>query len=335
MRTIPYIDIRQTSPVHLVENHVDQARALINASHDTVGLLSKALSVVILPLGDHYSKKWLIKTGNPYNDEIDQYVNILRIRGVYALNLCYEWGCTSGAYNKGESVVLTRVLDWAFPALGENTVVAHQTGQAGDFYNVTWPGMSGIYNAMAPGRFAAAINQAPMRRHNKPFVLDWWKNRLNMREAAGLPPSHLLRKVFETAADYQEAKRMLKKEEIALPVTFVLTGTKAGEGCVIERTEKDAEIREIRNGRVCAANHFESRFNEIGYGWRARPIDSQGRMRLANRLSVDEIKDDFRWFKKPIANSHTRLVMMADAAAGKLSVMGTAGEKPVTEVFRL
>ena len=334
MRTIPYIDLRQSSPVQLVEAHADQARALINASRNMFGVLSRVLSLIALPLGDHYSQKWLERTNNPYRDEIDKYAEIIDVAGVYALNLCFEWGCTSGVFYREDGVVLMRVLDWALPALGENTVVAHQSGNAGDYYNVTWPGMSGIYNAMAPGRFAASINQAPMRRHNRPFVLDWWTNRLNMRTATGLPPSHLLRKVFETARHYQEAKKMLMEEEIALPAIFVLSGISPGEGCVIERTEKDAAVRELQGDRVCAANHFESRLNKTGYGWRPRPIDSLGRVRMANSLPIDAIKDNFVWFKKPIANSHTRLVMMANVAKGKLTVMGTAGEKPATEVFR-
>ena len=74
------------------------------------------------------------------------------MRGVYALNLCYEWGCTSGAYAQEDSISLLRVLDWPFPALGKHMVVAHQSGAAGDFYHVTWPGIAGVFNAMAPGR---------------------------------------------------------------------------------------------------------------------------------------------------------------------------------------
>jgi hypothetical protein len=65
-----------------------------------------------------------------------------------------------------------RLLDWGFPKLGENLVVAHQSGPAGDFHNITWPGIAGIYQAVARGRFAAAINQAPMRRHGPGLATD-------------------------------------------------------------------------------------------------------------------------------------------------------------------
>jgi hypothetical protein len=335
MHTIPFIDIRGSSPVQIVKDYADKARALIEASRDTFGTLSRVASVVALPLGDKLSKKWLETTANPYREEIDAYAQILGVPGVYALNLCYEWGCTSGAYDKGDHAVLARVLDWAFPLLGTNIVVAHQSGDAGDFYNVTWPGVSGIYGALAPGRFAAALNQAPMRSHNMNYALDWLKNRLDMRQATGLPPAHLLRKVLETAASYEEAKSMLAAEPLALPAIFTLTGTQQGEGCVIERIENEYDMRELFEGRACAANHFTTTMDDTGYTWRARPIDSVGRLRLANNIPLDAVDGEFKWLRIPIANANTRLVMYADAATGHLAVMGMAGYKPVTKVLKI
>jgi hypothetical protein len=41
------------------------------------------------------------------------------------------------------------------------------------------------------------------------------------------------------------------------------------------------------------------------------------------------------WFTAPIANVNSRLVMVANAATGALKVLGTAGHKPVTELFEL
>ena len=44
-------------------------------------------------------------------------------------------------------------------------------GAAGEFINVSWPGYAGTLTASAPGRFAAAINQAPLRRRTrKPWL---------------------------------------------------------------------------------------------------------------------------------------------------------------------
>jgi hypothetical protein len=226
-----------------------------------------------------------------------------------------------------------RVLDWMFPKLGEHIIVAHQDGSAGDFYNVTWPGVSGMFHGMAPRRFAASLNQAPMQRHRLTYIGDWVKNRQQVFKATGLPPAHLLRKVFEETQDYAEAKEWLSKIPVALPVIYILAGMRQGEGCVIERTEDDYAIRTMENDRVCASNQFETRLNVIGHGWRPRPINSAGRLHQARTIPLATIDDQFSWFKPPIANSHTRLALKACAATRKLSVFGTNGEEKVTEIF--
>jgi Linear amide C-N hydrolases, choloylglycine hydrolase family len=226
-------------------------------------------------------------------------------------------------------------LYWKFPKLGENLIVAHQSGGAKDFYNITGPGVSGMFQGLAPGRFSASLNQAPMRRHGLTYFGNWVKNRKSVFQTGGLPPAHLLRKVFEEAKNYEDAKERLARTPVALPVIYILAGIRKGEGCVIERTENDCAIRAIENDRVCASNQFETRLNFIGRGWRPRPLNSAGRADQARTLPLVTIDDQFGWFKPPIANSHTRLVMMACAVTGKLHVFGTQGQKPVTEMFRL
>lgn len=335
MQTIPIIDIRNGSPADLLESHSDKAIKLVEASKNTFGIASRVASYVALPIGDRLSKKWLEKTKNPYLSEIDQYSKLLGIMGIYALNMCYEWGCTSGVYSGKQNSALIRVLDWPFPALGENIVIAHQTGTAGDFYNVTWLGVSGIFQATAPGRFSAALNQAPMRRYKTGILIDWVRNRGMVYKNNGLPPAHLLRKVFETAKNYQEAKKFLTEEPVSIPVIFTLSGLSANEGCVIERLEDKASVREINNVNVCAANHFESELNGIGHGWLPRAVDSHGRSRTATSLHHSDLGTGFKWFRSPVANPLSRLVMQADASSGEFSVMGTDGINPVTEIFTL
>lgn len=228
--------------------------------------------------------------------------------------------------------MLRRVLDWLFPRLGEFLVVAHQEGPAGDFLNVTWPGLSGVYQGLAPGRFAAAINQAPMRRHGAVAVFDWLRNRIETEKSTALPPAHLLRQVFETAPDYATAKQMLAATPLALPAIFILTGIE--EGCVIERVETDAAIRELSGTQVCVTNHFQSRLNDIGQGWTPRPIDSHGRAEAALSIRHDH-PEPFGWFVSPIANAHSRLAFNACARSGAMSVMGEEGQTQVTEIFSL
>lgn len=290
---------------------------------------------MLLPLGDRMSRGWLAKSGNPFLPEIDAIAASVKVPGAYALNICYEWGCTTGVYARDAGPVLTRVLDWPFPDLGRHVVVAHQRGPAGDFYNATWPGVCGMFQGMAPGRFAATINQAPMRRHRMTYAGDWAANRRLMFRNSALPPEHLLRLVFEEAADFAAAKARLSATPVAMPVIYTLSGTSPGEGCIIERTERDSVIRPLDGDRVCAGNHFESRLNVLGAGWRPRPIDSAGRVRAARAVQVSAIDADFAWFQPPIANAHSRLAMYGDAAAGTMTLMGTAGHHPATAVFRL
>ena len=335
MQNIPLVDIRDSDPRQLVRQYPERTRELIKASRWTLGLFSELISRAVLPSGDRISRDWLTKTHNPYLEEINFYADHLGITGVHALNICFEWGCTSAVYAKEEGPTLVRVLDWMFPKLGENIVVAHQRGSAGDFYNVTWPGVSGMFHGMAPERFSASLNQAPMRRHHLTYIGDWIKNRKNVFQEQGLPPAHLLRKVFETAKDYAEAKELLTRTPVALPVIYILSGVNSGEGCVIERTENDFALRSLENDRVCASNQFDTKLNTIGYGWRPRPVDSAGRVQQARTLSLETIDDQFSWIKSPIANSHTRLVMTACAARNVLTVFGTHGEKRVTEIFSL
>jgi hypothetical protein len=103
--------------VQLVRDHPERAKELIDASRKTLGLFSEIVSHVLLPSGDRISRDWLIKTKNPYFDEIKYYADHLGVPGIYALNICFEWGCTSAVYAKEDGPTLTRVLDWMFPRI--------------------------------------------------------------------------------------------------------------------------------------------------------------------------------------------------------------------------
>jgi hypothetical protein len=331
--TIPYADIRGGSPLDLLKGNLGSARALVQAAAGTYGPVGRVAAKAAVPLADRASRRWLERSRNPYLDEIWHVADAVAMPGVYLLNVCFEWGCTSGVWAGAEGPLLRRVLDWPFPELGEHLVVVHQDGAAGDFLNVTWPGMSGVYQASAPGRFAAAINQAPMRERGAGFLGDWLGGRVQVGFSNALPPAHLLRKVFETAHSYDEARSMLCDTKLAVPAIFILAGIADGEGCVIERTETAHALRPMADGRVCATNHFEGTLPDPGRGWRARPIDSPGR--LSSACALPAASDDFAWFLPPIANINSRLAMTASPCAGALTVMGTNGAAPVTERFRL
>ncbi len=330
--SIPYVDNRGGTPPDLLRGYINGAKALVHAATNTYGPLGRAASAAALPLGDRASKAWLDRTRNPYRGEIGKIADVVGLSGVYLLNVCFEWGCTSGVWASADGALMRRVLDWPFPALGEHIIVVHQSGKAGDFLNVTWPGVTGVYHASAPGRFAAAINQAPMREFGSGFVGDWFRSRVAVGLGDGLPPAHLLRQVFEIAPDYASAQLLLCRTKLAVPAIFVLAGLSPEEGCVIERTETNFALRLMSRGRACATNHFEGRHDDHGKGWRARPIDSEGRLARAHELDAEA--EDFSWFSAPIANVNSRLALTACPSTGALSVIGTEGESLVTEIFR-
>lgn len=335
--TIPFVDLRGKTPVDLLRAFPDKANALIKASTYAFGLPSHLASYVALPFMDKKSHAWLTTTRNPYLYEIETFADILDVPGVFALNTCYEWGCTSGVYRTGESVSMLRVMDWPFPELGKQMMVVRQMGKAGDFYNLTWPGVSGVYTAMAPGRFSAAINQAPMRRHGRSFLGDWYQNRKMVQDETGMPPAHLLRQVFEQARSYDDAKQMLTETRISLPAIFVLGGMGAGEGCVIERLENTAEVAELGAGQqLVAANHFTSSLITVGEGWRPREEDSEGRWKQAQDILGHDLEPmHFDWLRAPIISKRTRLCAVMDASRMRLLAQGFEGITSATEIYNL
>jgi hypothetical protein len=334
---IPYIDLRGAfTTLDLVYVQRRQAHALIRAIKGTFGAASSVPSEVLLRMSDRISRRWLERSDNPYLWEITRIAEEIGEAGVFTLNACLEWGCTGGIWQSKAGPVLRRVLDWPFPKLGEMLVVLHQTGKVGTYYNVTWPGLAGVFQGVAPDRFAAAINQAPMRKLGAGLAGDWAAGKVAIGRGDGLPPSHLLRQVFETAPDYATAKDILCRSEIAVPAIFLLAGPEDGEGCVIERTECDFRVRELAkhgDASVCAANHFVMPPDGNDSGWRSRPIDSAGRYVQACNLPGEG--GNFSWFVPPIANPNSRLAFAGRPRQGRLSLVGTEGATPVTEVFRL
>jgi hypothetical protein len=334
---IELVDLRGKTEVDLIKTHVDSARALIANAGQNMPLAPDWVLRLLLQWADSRSRQWLKRTRNPYLAEIDCLAQIVGVPGVHALNCSYEWACTSGAFATGNSVTMLRILDWPLPGLGEHVLVTRRLGAAGEFYNVGWPGMSGMLTGMAPRRFCATLNQAPMRNHHLTKLGDWLKNRAIVDQTEGLPPLHLLRKIFEEACSYREACVMAATLPVALPVIFCLSGTRPGQGCVIERTEHDAVTMELGfKPHVTAANQFVSRLNAQGFGWRPRTEHSAQRLALSKTVEVSDLaRDDFGWLKAPMVNELTRLIVLADAGTGRLVVQGMAGDRCVSELFRL
>src|ERR1700761_102988 len=152
---IPVIDIRHGGPADHARQRIDAARALRTACLD---LLPAPLHAA-LPLFDRAARRSLGRSGSPYMAEIARIAEILDRSGVWLLNASYQWACTALAREETDVPWLIRTLDWPFHGLGRHVEVARMRGEAGEFFNITWPGYVGALTAMAPARFAACLNQ--------------------------------------------------------------------------------------------------------------------------------------------------------------------------------
>lgn len=344
LEPVPIVDIRDGGPVRHAREAVGQARALRD------DCLSWFPSVIgpLVPVLDHLARRWLLRSSSPYIAEIDAISVALGFPGVWLLNGCYQWGCTSLAREDNGTPWLARTLDWPFPGLGRHMEIAHMEGSAGTFFNVTWPGYVGVLTGMAPGRFAIAINQAPLwRRTRHPWLrpYDIFANATKTWNVHFSPPDQLLRSVFEQCRGFQDARRLLESTPIARPVIYTLIGCDSGERCVIERTE---EAHSTRFDQTIAANDWlhsvESWEGRIGSHQVmtcsfADATANNGRRRDALAgWSGSVARDCFAWVTEPVLNRCTRVAVEMCPAGGVLRVVGFEPQfgaslpQPVTQI---
>jgi hypothetical protein len=319
---IPILDLEGGDLAELARRERQRAAALLGIGH-------ASYPGWVLKFGDKRSRRWLAEQHNPYLREIDEIAIELGAPGAHLLNISYEWACTSGAdrdHNRGGSRML-RVLDWPLPGLGRHVVVARLKGAAGPWLNVTWPGFVGTLTAMAPGRFAAAFNQPPLRRRTGLMLADWLVDRIRVGQSRALPPAHLLRQVFEQAPDFAAAKKMIAETPLCLPAFFLLSGIKPQESVVIERLENRAFIHEAP---AAVSNHFPG--PRLTGAPRGRETGPRRRMMLE---ALARGARDFDWVQPPILNSETRLAVEANASTGELLVWGFEPGGPATRQLRM
>ena len=334
LQPIPVVDIRSGGPLRHAREGEARARALRIACLKWFPLASRP----IMPLLDLLTRRWLQRAGSPYVDEIRDVARHLRFPGIWFLNGSYQWCCTALAREEAGAPWLIRTLDWPFPGLGRYVEIAHMRGPAGDFYNVTWPGYVGVLTGLAPGRFAASINQAPMRRTTHgPFLrlYDIGRNAIEtFASVRDLPPDQLLRQAFETCRSYRDARLLLETIPLARPVIFTLVGCARGERCVIERTERGGRTREYETSaandwllgdkaweaRVGASKLFSSTYDDAAANSRNRREALAGwQGRFAD--------GGFAWVTPPVLNQFTRIAVEMCPANGVLRVLGFEVEK--------
>ena len=343
---IPIVDVRDGGPPRHARQSAEQARALRDACLD----FFPRAAMPFIPALDRGARRWLARSRSPYVAEIAQITAALDFSGIWLLNASYQWGCTARAFAQDGAPWIVRTLDWPFNGLGRHVAVARMggAGGGGDFFSVTWPGYVGALTAMAPGRFAACVNQAPMwRRTEHPWLrpYDLAANALHiLARIDDMPADQLLRRAFETCADYAAARHMLETTPVARPVIYILTGCRADERCVIERTETAFITREedtsAANDWVPPRPRWEGRIGMrrfLSRSFREATEYSCARREALASCDVSPADGRFDWLREPVLNPYTRLAVAMSAATGTLRVVGydragSALPEPVTQV---
>ncbi|MGH8513748.1 MAG: hypothetical protein ACREV8_07370 [Gammaproteobacteria bacterium] len=341
---IPVIDVGDGGPLR----HAALSRGRARALRDECLTVFPRGFTAFLPALDNATHRWLSRSCSPYVPEIAQIAATLGIPGVWLLNTSYQWGCTSLAREEDGVPWLARTLDWLYPGLGRHAELTRAKAQAGEYFSVTWPGYAGVLTAMAPRRFAACLNQAPMwRRTRHPWlrIYDLAANALHTwAKIRHMPPDQLLRQVFETCETFAAAKSVLEATPVARPAIYLLIGCTKGERCVIERTETGFVTRvnetSAANDWVPSRPNWEARIAAARFlTWSPAEAaaycrDRQDTLALWRGLLS---RDGFDWVTPPVLNPYTRLAVTMSPARAILRVagyemMGAGLPEQVTEV---
>jgi hypothetical protein len=346
-REIPLIAVGARAAADLCRADPARAQALI-----TDALSSHVLFPLAARLGDRISRSWFARRGNPYLDEIRDVADLLGVPGIFFLNLIYEWACSTSAAPdpSGVGARLIRVLDWGLSGIGRHVVIAHHATPVGPFFSATWPGYAGALTAMAPGRFSAAINQAPRIPIGGSVIIDEAIAHLRMLCRGGtLPAAHLLRQICETAPDFATAVGLLtdKAVDLAVPAIFTVAGIAADEARVIEGIGRERRIHrpDKASGVVGVANDWLSpdlpgqpRVHAASWSKDISPTENNRLRRTAICALQAGAFHGAADLAEPVLNDHTVIVASMNARRGEMSVEAldppAAGGLPVVVATR-
>ena len=151
--------------------------------------------------------------------------------------------CSAFAVETKNGPLHARNLDWFIEGdvLRNHTIVC-DFQEAGRllFKAVSWPGYAAVLSGVAPGRFAVTLNA----------VLS------NEQAVIARPISFLIREVLEEASSFEEAVEQLGSTPIAADCLLLVSGTKRGEMCVIERTPKRVAVRKPDSDFIIVTNDY-------------------------------------------------------------------------------
>jgi hypothetical protein len=123
--------------------------------------------------------------------------------------------------------------------MGEATRLFRFRRGAREFLSVGVPGQVNVLSGMMPGAYSVTINWAP------PACMPSFH----------FGPAFLLRYTLEWCDSYDAAVDALTHTPLSTSVFFTVCGTKRGQACVIERTQRAAAVREMAGPSLAQANH--------------------------------------------------------------------------------
>jgi hypothetical protein len=181
--------------------------------------------------------------------------------------------------------------------------------------------------AVAPGRFAAAINQPTLPRRLGVESLDRLVSHGGIWRSKFIQPIHLLRQVFETAPDYETARTILETTPVTTPVIFTLAGIRADETVTIERLPKQSvTIQDAFTANEWRAISPERRHHPA--------FENEARLNAMRTASVG-LDPEFSWVRWPILNPDTRLALIANPSTGEIMARGYESGTPATRSLML
>lgn len=321
---IPVVNLGAGGFDQLVEAHRDRLDEILLSAR-------RRYTAPVLWLGDRLARRWAVRGDLAYREEYLRVAEAVGRSGAWLLNFSYEFGCTSAAVAEPSGAPrLLRAMDWEMPSLGRTLLAVRCEGPAGPWVNLAWPGFVGVVQALAPGRFAAAINQAPSPDSGFGAFGDWVAGKADIWRNGLMPPALLLRAVFDTCATFEEARARLIHTPICASAFLMLVGVRPGETVLIERTPRGAVVHD---GPVAISNHWLT----AGLPGISRSHDTLQRLEAmrAHQATRAPAAERFCWLEFPILNPTTRLVMEAVPATGELVVQGHEADGPATAVLDL
>src|ERR1700746_358064 len=116
LAVIPVSDVAPSAQV----SHAIEGRARAMALRDECLAWLPGAARNMLPAIDAMTRLWLKRSASPYVAEIAAIAAALDYPGIWFLNGCYQWGCTSLVREEGGAPWLARPLDWPFHGLGRH-----------------------------------------------------------------------------------------------------------------------------------------------------------------------------------------------------------------------